>query len=273
MTIRSLLCVPAHKPHLYEKALSYGADCIMYDLEDSVPEAKKLDAFHQLSAWLKSSVVMPWPGLVTVRINRPAEGRELIKGRLDAFVLPKVKIGEDVASLSAFFRPVIPVVETPQAIVNLEEIVERSAGCIFGVADFAAGMGVSDRFWGRTRDRSGRRVNERFAYAKQKLATYCAAYAKPCLDTCFVVKGEGAPADVALHWEVSRSYGFTGGAAIHPMQVAIANDIFGPTAQEKAWADRTEKGHQERGGEVSVDEYGFVVGMPVARQARAILRS
>ena len=34
---RSILFVPAHKPEWAHKALAAGADCIVLDLEDSVP--------------------------------------------------------------------------------------------------------------------------------------------------------------------------------------------------------------------------------------------
>ena len=34
---RSILFVPAHKPEWARKALASGADCLVVDLEDSVP--------------------------------------------------------------------------------------------------------------------------------------------------------------------------------------------------------------------------------------------
>ena len=44
---RSLLFVPAHKPHWAAKALAAGADAIVIDLEDSVPGAEKASARKQ----------------------------------------------------------------------------------------------------------------------------------------------------------------------------------------------------------------------------------
>ncbi|HJX42646.1 MAG TPA: aldolase/citrate lyase family protein, partial [Geodermatophilus sp.] len=34
---RSILFVPGHKPQWLDKALASGADCVVLDLEDSVP--------------------------------------------------------------------------------------------------------------------------------------------------------------------------------------------------------------------------------------------
>src|SRR5436853_5767637 len=42
--LRSLLFVPGSKPAWMEKALSYGADALIFDLEDSVPNQDKAAA-------------------------------------------------------------------------------------------------------------------------------------------------------------------------------------------------------------------------------------
>ncbi len=39
--LRSLLFVPGNKPTWMEKALGYGADALIFDLEDSVPAPDK----------------------------------------------------------------------------------------------------------------------------------------------------------------------------------------------------------------------------------------
>jgi citrate lyase subunit beta/citryl-CoA lyase len=42
--LRSLLFVPGNKPTWMEKALNYGADALILDLEDSVPGPDKRSA-------------------------------------------------------------------------------------------------------------------------------------------------------------------------------------------------------------------------------------
>ncbi len=51
---RSLLFVPGHKPAWMEKAVKYGADVLILDLEDSVPDNEKVAARPLVKAALKS---------------------------------------------------------------------------------------------------------------------------------------------------------------------------------------------------------------------------
>ncbi|MER8773015.1 aldolase/citrate lyase family protein [Mesorhizobium sp. M0960] len=47
---RSLLFVPAHVPRFVETAHERGADGVILDLEDSVPQDQKAESRRQLSA-------------------------------------------------------------------------------------------------------------------------------------------------------------------------------------------------------------------------------
>jgi citrate lyase subunit beta/citryl-CoA lyase len=271
--IRSLLCVPAHRPELYEKAYRTDADCLMFDLEDSTPPQHKDEALATLVEYLNLGRTAP--KIVAVRINpdRRWMGEvEALRSLCAILVVPKVQDVADLQRFNWFGGPaVLPVIETPLAIVNLRAILSLPGviGGIFGIADFAAGMGVSDRQYGAYHD-AGEVSSVRFAYAKQKLATYAAAYGKQALDTCFNVRHPGV---VHAAWRWSRAIGFTGGAAIHPMQVPAANIFFGPSQEEQDWAMLTHVDHAARHGEVGVDARGLVVGLPVDRQAQAIIGS
>src|SRR2546421_1896877 len=65
--LRSLLFVPGSKPAWMEKALSYGADALIFDLEDSVPNQDKAAArVHVRQALDRLHDRGP---LLTVRIN------------------------------------------------------------------------------------------------------------------------------------------------------------------------------------------------------------
>ena len=54
---RSLLFVPATNLALIEKAHTRGADAIVLDLEDSVPQDQKSLARDNVAGWLKSSAL------------------------------------------------------------------------------------------------------------------------------------------------------------------------------------------------------------------------
>jgi citrate lyase subunit beta/citryl-CoA lyase len=274
--IRSLLCVPAHKPELYEKAARSAADCLMFDLEDSTPAQHKNAAFTRLGDYLRVTRE-EIDKIIAVRVNPGLPGEAATFAELaDVLVVPKVAEAFDLLAYDRFVAPaLLPVIETPAAIMNLRHILSLPSvvGGIFGVADYAAGMGVSDRVYATEllHSASPERVNRRFGYAKQKLATYARAFGKQALDTCFWVKGPDVPSVVEWAWTEARGLGFTGAACIHPVQVPPANEVFGPSFLEQQWATRTHADHAARNGEVGVDAMGMVVGLPVDRQAQAIL--
>ena len=53
--LRSLLFVPGNKPTWMEKALQYGADALILDLEDSVPGSDKRSARAHVTCCVSSS--------------------------------------------------------------------------------------------------------------------------------------------------------------------------------------------------------------------------
>lgn len=259
---RTTLMVPGHRPEMFAKAAQTKATTLILDLEDSVPEQHKELALRNVESYLESS---PVGKVLGVRVNAGTRGEaeaDSLPARADFIMIPKVRFWEDVYTS----RPVMLVIETPMAILHLESLLSIDAviGATFGLADFAAGMGVSDRIG--TKSYQGR-----FSYARQKTATVCAAFGKPAYDTCPYVKGPDAEYYITWWWEESYCEGFTGAACIHPTQVRIAQRVF-PTEGSVAWALETLGQHDARGGEVGTDASGLVVGMPVARQAAAIIK-
>lgn len=263
--IRSLLCVPAHKEALFDKGLRSDADALMFDLEDSVPIQHKNAALALLIRQLERHYLGDCDKEIFVRVNpgdldiNALDGVGLLGTKVTGIVVPKVRFANELFPYLREGVAVLPVIETPMAILNLESIINLSMGGIFGVADYSAGMCVSDR-WGDP--------NIRFAYAKQKLATIAAAYGKQALDTSFHVKSEFAEQVTFASWREVQSWGFTGAACIHPGQVGIANHIF---SVDKVWPTDIIVGSEQREGEVWVDDDDCVVGTPTVRQARNLL--
>src|SRR5262249_37842197 len=142
--LRSLLFVPGNKPMWMEKALGYGADALIFDLEDSVPALDKrsarthvrqaLECFHGRGPCL------------TVRINALDTGLagddlEAIMGPgLSAIVAPKVETPQEVAALETLLTQgerhagmaigqveIFPVLETAKGIYHAYQIATSSA--------------------------------------------------------------------------------------------------------------------------------------------------
>ncbi|TIU08748.1 MAG: CoA ester lyase, partial [Mesorhizobium sp.] len=89
---RSLLFVPAHVPRFVEAAHERGADGVILDLEDSVPQDQKDESRRQLSASVAK--VGGRGAYVLVRVNRglralAADLDAAVVAGVDALVLPK----------------------------------------------------------------------------------------------------------------------------------------------------------------------------------------
>jgi len=70
---RSSLIFPINVPRFVEKAASRGADCIIMDLEDSVPSTEKAAARSLVKDYIP--VVGRGGSDVSVRINQPCGDR------------------------------------------------------------------------------------------------------------------------------------------------------------------------------------------------------
>lgn len=134
---RSILYVPADNQRAVAKVLDspdmLGADCVIFDLEDSITGVGKADAREALRAALAGSRPK---GRVLVRINALGTewGSEDFLAVLamvpDGIVLPKVDKATDIeAALSAFEASDAPasirlwgMIESPLALMNIGEI-------------------------------------------------------------------------------------------------------------------------------------------------------
>jgi len=98
---RSRLYAPGNNPRLLAGIEVHGADCVLLDLEDSVPLSEKSSA-RILVKHLLASIAFPQD--VWVRINAlDAEGeadvREVLRGRPHGLCLPKAESADDVIKL------------------------------------------------------------------------------------------------------------------------------------------------------------------------------
>jgi citrate lyase subunit beta/citryl-CoA lyase len=130
--LRSLLFVPGNKPAWMEKALGYGADALVFDLEDAVPATDKAIA-RPLVREALTRFHTRGPAL-TVRVNALETG--LTGDDLETIVCP---------GLSAI---VAPKIETPQDIAILDTLLtqcERRAGLAVGQVEIFPTMEAAAR--------------------------------------------------------------------------------------------------------------------------------
>lgn len=277
---RSLLYVPANNERFIAKAHTRGADGIILDLEDSVPEAERDGARSLLAA---SAAQAGQDGAhVLVRINRPdAEA----KRDLDAAVIPGVKalmlpkvpdaghvrsLAEAVSALEserameADSIKLVVMVEDPSALFRVDGIAAahpRTVAAFLGGEDFAAAAGM---------------VPDPETLFLPKVMTLFAARAAGIMPMGMI----GTVADyqdldaVRENIRRSRRFGFEGASCIHPSVVPILNEEMTPSSDEVERAERIVEAYgaaeKEGLGAITVD--GMMVDVPVAKRARALLR-
>ncbi|KAJ5109153.1 hypothetical protein N7456_005828 [Penicillium angulare] len=290
---RSLLYVPGSSQRFLDKSRSLAADCLTYDLEDSVTPHMKAEA----RSLVRRAIDQPTPNQIrerAVRINSVDSGLALAdltevlqSPNLTTIVIPKVNSASDLTFVTDVIthtlyqqpqetqRPpisLLALVESAKSLTNLTQITSSTPllqGLIFAAEDFALDLSL-------TRTPS---LTE-FLFARSAIAT--AARAADLPSTIDLVctsyksdKGDGSP-PLALEEECrdGRRLGFNGKQCIHPTQVKVANDIFGPDAEELVWAVRVvvadEKAAGQGRGAWTLD--GKMIDVPVAMKAKGIMK-
>ena len=98
---RARLYLPGDQPHLAINAGLFGADCLIFDLEDAVAEERKFDARILVRVALERGVMLGSSEII-VRVN-PLSGpygaddlAEIVRARPQAIILPKCESAADV---------------------------------------------------------------------------------------------------------------------------------------------------------------------------------
>ena len=277
---RSLLYVPVNVEKYVDKAHTRGADCIILDLEDSVPPAEKA---HARTLAEKAAARVRRAGAdVVVRINRPLSlaVRDLehaICPDVDAIHCTKIDSASHVKLLDEVVTEIeakrgMPaghtkfnvMVETADAFFRFHEIVHASArivACMIGGEDFALDCNMQP---------SG----EALLYPKQHMII--AANSAGIMPFGFIdsVAGFGDWDNFRKMVRRSRDFGFMGAGCIHPGQVTIVNEEYTPTAEEVEYARKAIKMDKEAAasGRASFSLDGKMVDIPVIVRAEKLIR-
>lgn len=276
---RSLLFVPATAEKFVARAHTRGADVIILDLEDSIPPDGKEAARAALPAAARQ--VGQAGADVCVRINRPLEMSvpdiaAAVMPEVSVLMLPKVMGAEHVKLLSevvavreaALGLPIghtrfIGVVETPQALPNLVAIA--------GADPRMAGLGVGSE------DLSTELEAVPGADSLYVFGMMCVAAARGAGILPMGSIGAFADfSDLGAYRESlrrSRRLGFGCASCIHPAQVPIINEEYGPSAAEVDRARRLIAAFDEAlaSGQGAVAFEGAMIDLPVVERARRLL--
>jgi len=276
---RSLLFVPAIREKFVASAHTRGADAIILDLEDSVPEAEKERARCLVPA--AAAQVGRAGADVLVRINRPwhqavRDIEACVGPGVAALMCPKVESAEHLGVIAELLDAaessrglphghtrLVALVETAGAFFRLPEIARASPRLValsLGAEDFALSVGMEP-------------TGEALQMPKQ--AMIIAARAAGILPLGFM----GTVAEIgdleAFRALVrrSRTFGFAGATCVHPSQIPILNEEYGAAPAEVDRARRMIAAYEEAiaGGVGAVTFEGRMIDVPVVERARALL--
>jgi citrate lyase subunit beta/citryl-CoA lyase len=277
-----MLIFPVNVQRFVDKAHLRGADCVIMDLEDSVPEAEKESARSLIKASIP--VVGKGGGDVAVRINRPIHQATLdleasVWPGLTCVALPKVESAEEIRVRSGMIEElerrrgieagtvqIAVAVETALGVVKGFEIASASPRIVtiqVGAEDMTQEMGVQTSAEGRE-----------LWYARSKVLTDAYAAGVQPLGLVgvepFTWREPEKVYDAAVN---SRRLGYKGAQSIHPAPIPFLNQGFSIPREEAAFMRRAledfEEGLEKGTASVSVD--GRMIDIASAERCRRVL--
>ena len=303
---RSELAVPGSQPEMFEKAAKLDVDVIFLDLEDAVaPDEKKQARKNVVKAlnevdWGKKSMSVRINGLDTHYMYRDVvDVVEQAGERLDMIMIPKVGTASDVYAVDMMVTQIEDakglqkrigfehIIETALGMQNVHEIAsasKRNESLHFGVADYAAstrarttsiGGANSDYaiLTGSSEDEN-REVHwgDMWHYAIARMVVAARANGLRPLDGPFGDFSD--PEGYRAAAKRAAVLGCEGKWAIHPSQVALANEVMSPSPAEVERAERIIQAMSdaEAAGKGAVSLDGRLIDYASIRQAEVMVQ-
>jgi malyl-CoA/(S)-citramalyl-CoA lyase len=303
---RSELAVPGSNPGLFEKAATSDADVVFLDLEDAVAPDEKAQARKNVIAaindidWGSKTLSVRINGLDTHYMYRDVvDIIEQTGGRLDVIMIPKVGTASDVYAVDMLVTQVEDamgrkkrlgfehIIETALGMANVDAIAaasKRNESLHFGVADYAAStkarttvIGGPNALYGVLTDKSEDGAERQYDwgdmwhYAVARMVVAARANGLRPIDGPF---GDFSDDD-GFRAQANRAatLGCEGKWAIHPRQIALANEVNSPSEAEVTRAKRIleamEQATKEGKGAVQLD--GRLIDIASIKQAEVMV--
>jgi citrate lyase subunit beta/citryl-CoA lyase len=285
--LRTFLFAPGNHARRVEKAFTLGADAVILDLEDAVAIAEKVATRKTVVEALSK----PRTCKGYVRVNAIGtqwclgDVMEIVRPGVDGIVLPKVESAADLRTIDWLITnlererglppggiDLMPIIETAAGFSRLDRIFGarslkdyrgawRVKRMTFGAADFTNDVGMT---WTAGEE-------ELLPLRVNLVVASRAAGIEPPVDTVWVDLKDAAGLRASV--ERSRRLGFQGRMCIHPDQVAVVNEIFTPSAEEAARAQKIVDAFKaaESTGVASIQVDGAFVDYPVFHRAERTL--
>jgi len=271
---RTEMTYPGHNLRLHQNAadpVKSPVDHVMADFEDACPYEFKGEKSRKVM--VEALNTLDFGGkVVTVRPNNihskffKGDVETIVLGapnRFHGIMLPKTREPEEISETSKLLDDlekqagwkykiqIESLIETPHALIKAYEIAtasDRMCGLVFGIADFAANIGVREIV---------EHQNENFHYAKQSMVVAAKAAGLHAIDNVYLRlwRKEDSSERVADLQRGLReknigaaNLGMDGTWVIHPQQAQICNECYTPNKEQVEEARRVVKLYHEKGG-------------------------
>ncbi|WP_242447545.1 HpcH/HpaI aldolase/citrate lyase family protein [Aurantiacibacter aquimixticola] len=253
--------MPGSRPDRYAKALAAGAGLTVIDLEDAVAEGDKADARQSALEAVGKGFAMRINGVLTDAGKADLAALAKADRMPRTLLVPMVESADEIAkvhrALGTKCPDLIPLIETPRGLRHALEIASADgvSAVFFGGGDFSAELGVA-LAW------------EPLLLARQQLVLACAEAGVPLIDVPFVHLDDEA--GLREECERARALGFAGKAAIHPSQVAVIEEVFTPSDDQRNEAVDALQAYEDAGRQ-AVRHKGRMLEEPLVKHYRAVL--
>ena len=267
---RSFIFAPGLRPELYPKALACGADIVCVELEDGVAPHDKDEAREKTMALFAEPQADDGVERI-VRINcvRSAVGLDDVQAILatdtppPALMLPKVVSPDEIVWLDDLLTErghdtrlhiIIEMNAGLEAVFDIARASSRIDALFFGGVDMSADLRCKNAW-------------EPLLYARSRVVHAAASVGIDAIDVPYLdlddLEGMKAQAQLA------KELGFSGKGAVHPKQISALNEVFTPSPEEVAKAQKILAAFEAANtGLVVVD--GKLIEKPVVREMQRI---
>lgn len=276
---RSMMFVPGNNPGMIQNAGIYGADSIIFCLEDAVSVTEKEAARHLVAQALQA---ISYPCETCIRINHLStpfgydDLAAVLPAKPQLIRLPKAESADDIRELDAIitkaendngFEPgsikIGAAIETAKGLRQAYEIATASKRMEFlaiGGEDFIADLRT-------TRSKEGWEL----FVPRSELLLAAREAGIQAIDSVFsaVNDEEGFINEACM----IKGLGFDGKSVINPRQVRLVHEVFQPTAKEIDNAKRIlaayEEALEKKSGVIALD--GKMIDGPIVVRAQRVL--
>ena len=277
---RSMLFVPGNNPGMVRDAGIYGADSVIFDLEDAIPVAEK-DAARFLVQEALLSLTFGSAELL-VRINgldtpfAVLDMKAIVSTGRAAIRLPKTECAQDILHCAAVIEDIerenqmevgstkiVAAIESAKGVLNAKEIAHSSKRLValaLAAEDYSADLKTA-------RSKEGTEL----LFGRNMILHAARSAGIDAIDSVF----SDANDEEGLRTETAfvKQLGFDGKSVINPRQIRPIHEVFTPTAAEIEKAirivDAFERAQERGSGIVSMN--GKMVDRPVVLRAMRVL--